>query len=135
MRRLIALVALVATAACNMDTATNDPLPTHLAGTYSLQTMNGEPLPFTVVAHDTTDIIDTDILTLDALGGWTESVNYRETVGTNPTTNKSFDLAGSWGSTNGQLNFRTVSGLLYIGSGTETSLNLTDAAYTYVFTR
>lgn len=136
MRKLIALVALATGVACSLDTSNNTgPLVGSLSGTYSLQSINGSALPFGIVGHDTTQLIDTDSLTLGPAGDWTETVRYRQTVGTAPTTNESFGLVGVWTRSGNSLNFRTNQGLLYIGTATDTTLLLSDAAYNYVFKR
>ncbi len=137
MRKLIALVAFAATAAsCSLNTDTNTgPLAGDLAGTYNLQTMNGSALPFSIVSHDTTVLIDTDVLILGANGDWSETVAYRQTAGTNQTTNETFNLAGIWSRSGNSLNFRTLQGLLYVGTATDTTLLLSDGGFDYVFKR
>ena len=134
MRKLIALVLLSAATACGMDTAT-EPLVGDIAGTYTLQSMNGSALPFVFASNDTTVSIDTDVLMVAAGGDWTETVGYRQTVGTAAATNETLNLSGSWTRSGNQLNFRTAQGLLYVGMARETALNLSDAAFDYVFTR
>ena len=135
MRKLIVLVALAATAACTSDLP-SEPLVGSLEGTYSLSTMNGSPLPFTIVSHDTTFNIDTDVITLTAAGGWSETVSYRQTAGTNTTTNENFALDGTWGRNGNSLNFQiTGGGTIYLGTATDSSLNLTDGGFNYVFLR
>ena len=136
MRKLIVLVALLAGVACNLDTNTNTgPLVGSLEGTYSLQTMNGTALPFAIASHDTTVFIDLDVLVLDGVGNWAEKVNFRQTVGAAAATKDSFQLAGIWTRSANSLSFRTPQGLLYVGTATETTLELSDASYTYLFKR
>jgi hypothetical protein len=136
MRKLIVLVALATGVACSLDTSTNTaPLVGSLSGTYALQSINGSPLPFSIVSHDTTQLIDTDSLTLDGVGNWTESVRYRQTVGAAAATNESFGLFGIWSRSGNSLTFRTDFGLLYLGTATDTTLLLSDAGYNYVFKR
>ena len=136
MRKLIALAALAASVACNLSTDTGAaPLVGDISGTYSLRTMNGAPLPLTVVGHDTTVVIDTDVLILTPVGDWSETVGYRQTVGAAATTAESFALSGGWTRSGNSLSFRTPNGLFYLGTATDTSLNLSDAANSYVFKR
>jgi hypothetical protein len=136
MRKLIALVALAAGAACSLNTDTSTgPLAGDLAGVYSLQTIDGTALPFTIVAKDTTVLIDTDVLTLGANGAWAEAVQYRQTVGTAATTAESFNLSGIWERVGNSVTFRTASGLLYVGTATDTTLLLSDSRNAYVFKR
>jgi hypothetical protein len=135
MRQLIAIVALVATAACRNDRSTTEPYVASVAGSYSLRMLNGSLLPFTLVSHDTTVNIDTDVILLTNGGDWSEKVAYRRTVGTAATTRDSFALAGLWTRVGNRLTFRTPQGLLYVGVATDTSLNLSDGAFTYFFVR
>ena len=134
MRLFIALVALVATAACKSDSPT-EPLAGNLGGTYTLRTMNGASLPFTIVTHDTTVAIDTDVIIMTDVGGWNEEVGYRQTVGTAAPTNEKFTLSGTWTRSGNSLNLRIPAGLLYVGTATDTSLSLSDGSFTYVFVR
>jgi hypothetical protein len=137
MRKLFALVAFAATAAsCSLNTETDPGTQVgDLAGTYTLQSMNGTALPFSIVSHDTTVLIDTDVLVLGANGDWSETVSYRQTAGTNQTTNESFSLVGIWTRSRNSVNFRTSQGLLYLGTATDTTLLLSDGGYDYVFKR
>jgi hypothetical protein len=134
MRKLLAVLLVVGAAACSVDTPAG-PLVGDISGTYTLRSMNGSPLPFVFTSNDTTVSIDTDVLTVVASGDWSETVGYRQTVGTAAATNETLNLVGSWTRNGNQLNFRTSLGLLYVGTATETSLNLSDAGFNYVFTR
>jgi hypothetical protein len=137
MRKLIVFVALVTGVACSLNTdTTTGPLVGPLAGTYSLQTVNGSLLPFAIVAHDTTVLIDKDVLIVDPTGGWSEQVNYTQTVGVAAATTDSFALAGVWARSGNNVNFRTQDlRLLYVGTATDTTLQLSDNLYNYVFKR
>jgi hypothetical protein len=137
MRKLIAVVALATAVACSLDTSTNTgPLVGDVSGTYTLQSINGTPLPFTIVSHDTTVLVDTDTLTLSPSGNWFETVNLRQTVGTAATTNESFELLGYYLRSGNGMNFRTSDGILfYVGTATDTTLLLSDGGYDYVFKR
>jgi len=136
MRRLLALVALVAAVGCNLDTTRDTgPLVQNVAGVYTLQTMNGKALPFTIASHDTTIRIDTDVLTVGVDGDWLETITYLQTVGTNVPTTETDVLSGLWTRSGNSVGFRTSQGPLYIGTVTDTTLLLSDAAYNYVFKR
>jgi hypothetical protein len=137
MRKLIVFAALVAGVACNLNTdVPTGPLVGSLAGTYGLQNVNGTSLPFAIVGHDTTVLIDKDVLLVDAAGTWSENVNYRQTVGVAETTADSFQLAGVWSRSGNNLNFRTQDlRLLYVGTATDTTLQLSDNQYDYLFKR
>jgi hypothetical protein len=137
MRKLIVFAALVAGIACSLNTdVATGPLVGSLAGTYALQTVNGSGLPFAIVGHDTTVLLTTDVLVLDAAGTWSEKVKYSQTVGAGAATADSFQLAGVWARSGNNLNFRTQDlRLLYLGTATDTTLQLSDDRYAYVFKR
>jgi hypothetical protein len=137
MRKLMVLAALAMGAACSLNT---DPgtgrFDASLAGTYALQTIDGAALPFSIVAHDTTVVIDTDVLVLDPIGSWAEKVNYHQTIGAGAAVADSLQLGGFWSGSAGSLGFRTQDlRLLYVGTATDTTLVLSDNQYAYVFKR
>lgn len=136
MRKLIALIALAAAAACGSDTSTpSEPLVESLAGVYTLQTMNGSALPYTIaVSSTTTVIIDSDVLTMTDAGVWSETVLYRE-VESGTSTNATDEYEGTWTRTGNALRFSSEGTLFYLGSAAPTTLSLSDGGYTYVFTR
>jgi hypothetical protein len=136
MRKLVVLAALMAASACQAADKPTEPLVEDLTGSYSLQTLNETPLPFTVVSHDTSFSVDTDTLKLGADGSWDEIVRYRQTVGSSASTNESIGFSGFWIRSHNDLTFRTVQGAtFYLGSATTTTLNLTDGSATYLFQR
>jgi hypothetical protein len=135
MRLFIALAALVATTACKLDTTTNNTINANLAGSYSLQSIDGAPMPVTTVSNDTTVTIDGDVLVLDGIGNWGEIVRYHRTVGAAAAVADSLQLGGIWLSSGNTLNFRTSQSLLYVGTATDSTLSLSDAISVYEFKR
>jgi hypothetical protein len=78
MRRLVTLLVLATALACGGDSSTS-PSDT-VSGTYTLRTVNGVPLPFTVIQLDTFKYeITSDSFTLTENGTWTESGTDRTT--------------------------------------------------------
>jgi hypothetical protein len=81
----LAAASLVLTG-CGKDAT--DPTPSSVAGTYTLTTVNGEPLPFVTSQDETyTAEILASTLTLRADGGFTWSVTGRSTDNGQTTTN------------------------------------------------
>ena len=134
MRRLIPLVALAVAVACGSD-STTQPTMASVAGTWSLQTVNGSPLPFTLTQTGTDKLeLLSDVVTAEPNGTYTETVQFRTTVSGQTTTNSdtdsgTFTLNGTavvlssarTGSTTGALSGNT--------------LTLSDQGYVWVFTK
>jgi hypothetical protein len=90
MRRLLAAVAVLTLTACINDsvgvvgtrlTGSDPASTTGIAGTYTLKTVNGKPLPFTYLetATEKRETID-DALTLTNTNSWTRFGHIRRTV-------------------------------------------------------
>ena len=99
MRRLVALLpvfaALVTLTACGSDSATNAG-PASVAGTYTLRTVNGSPLPYTVFQIDNDKYeITGGAVTLKEGGTWTQSAADRMTEGLSVVTS-TFTATGTY---------------------------------------
>ncbi|MDB4915462.1 MAG: Lipocalin-like domain protein [Gemmatimonadetes bacterium] len=84
----LAFLAFTTLTACRGDDATNPTVA--VVGTYTLQQVNGGPLPFTVQTGDPKIEIISEQLTVAAGGSYTVTTMFRHTTGgvasTNPTT-------------------------------------------------
>src|SRR5262245_11718849 len=80
MRRLLAAVALSFAVACGGDSSTAPPAE-QLAGTWTLQTVNGAPLPF-VIAQSGTNTLEvlSDVFVIASTGTFTQTTTFRSTV-------------------------------------------------------
>jgi hypothetical protein len=141
MRKIIAFVALVVTTGC-LDMSTTEPYAGSLAGTYTLQTMNGTPMPFTFTNADTSFSIVSDVILMGDNGSWSETYVSLQKVGTAAATSDTVALAGTYTRTSPGLNFflsptqASPDGvLLYQGQANETQMALTDGTFTYLFQR
>ena len=87
MRRMLAIVCTVATvlvAGCDSVEATV-PTDNAIAGTWSLSTVNGAPLPYTIQSTPKIELVG-DQLVVSANGTFTVSTQLRITNGTTVTT-------------------------------------------------
>jgi hypothetical protein len=93
--RVIACLLLIVAAACGSDSPTQ-PTATSVAGTWSLQTINGTALPY-VVAQTGADKVEltSDVLTVVPSGSFTEITTLRVTQNGQVST-QSVPDAGSY---------------------------------------
>jgi hypothetical protein len=84
MRRLFAVVTLLALAACGGDSSTG--INGNIAGTYNLSTVNGSGLPFVLQAANPKVEILSDQLIVNGNGTFSENGSFRVTNGTQVTT-------------------------------------------------
>jgi hypothetical protein len=139
LRRSAALVAaslsLVLVAGCGGDSSTN-PNNDAIEGTYSLKSINGLPLPFTIQSGTTSITLTKDVLTVASNGSWTESISYSQTVNGQTSTGTDDD-GGSWTRAGSSVNFfsNVTNTTAYAGTYSNGTLNFTDAGFTQVFQR
>ena len=109
MRRLFAAAAVLTLTACISDSvgivgthvtgAADNSASTNVAGTYTLKTVDGKPLPFTFAqtATETDEVLD-DALTLTSANTWTRLEHLRATVNGTVTLSAGTD-AGTYSRT------------------------------------
>ena len=134
MRRLIPFVALAVAVACGSD-STTQPTLASVAGTWSLQSVNGSPLPFTYAqtANDKREVVS-DVVTASSNGSYTEVLQIRETLNGVATTTTStdagtFTLNGTAVTLNGNLTGITT------GALNGNTLTLTEQGFVWVFVK
>jgi hypothetical protein len=138
MRRLVALLvvfaALVTTAACGSDGSTNAG-PASVAGTYTLRTVNGSPLPYTLfeVGGDKYEIT-ADAVTIKEGGAWTESGTIRSTESGTVTTSTVTNV-GTYTRAGTVINFVSAQTGPFSGSVESGTLSLTQEGLVAVYTR
>jgi len=77
MRRFVVLLAIATLAACGGDSSTS---PGVVTGSYSLRTINGSPLPYTLIQIGADKIeITADVIILNEGGTFTETTSERTT--------------------------------------------------------
>jgi hypothetical protein len=133
MRRLFAVLALATLAACGSDTATN-PNNDAVEGAYSLNTVNGKPLPFTIQANGVTIVLTSDVLTVSENGSWVETIAYRQTI-EGETTNEADADAGTWVRMGNTITFTSNSVGTFQGIYANGSVTFDDPGFLAVFKR
>ena len=134
MRRLIACLALALFAGCGGDSVTG-PSTDSVAGTWTLQTVNGGRLPF-ILAQSGADKVEgtSDVITVVSTGTFTQLTNFRTTLD-GVATDDAIDDHGTW-TLKGSALTLTFSDK---SSGTATvsgnTLTVTDDGTTLVYTR
>lgn len=84
MRRFVSLLALATALGCGGDSATN--ASDTLSGTYTLRSVNGAPLPFTILQIDSLKVeVISDAFTLTDNKTWTRTGANRTTDGSQVT--------------------------------------------------
>src|SRR5262249_23805793 len=95
MRRLLAAVALSFAVACGGDSSTAPPAE-QIAGTWTLQTVNGALLPFVIVQSGTNKVeVLSDVFVIASTGSFTQTTTVRSTINGVATTDSTAD-AGSY---------------------------------------
>jgi hypothetical protein len=128
MNRRAFLVLSFVLAACGSDSSTE---PSSIVGTWTLQTINGSPLPFVVAqsGSDKEEVLS-EVVTLSAGGTFTESSTLRLTVSGTVTT-QSFPETGTYTVSGSTLTLRSSDGST--GTATWSGNTLTGSAEGFVF--
>ena len=134
MRRLFAALAFATLAACGSDSSTN-PNNTVVEGTYSLKTVNGQVLPFTIQGNGITVVLTSDVLTIAQGGSWTETIAYKQTVSGGATTNEVDADAGSWTRIGNTVTFTSTANGTFQGTINDGTVTFDDPGFLAVFKR
>jgi hypothetical protein len=131
-RQLAALVLIALAAACGSDSTTSP--EAEVAGTYTLRTINGAPLPFTLgTAGSATFVLVSSTVTLKADGTFTGSTTATETTGSSSTTSTESG-SGTWTRSGTTISLRdSVDGGITTAQYADGSLTLVDTGFTMVF--
>ena len=133
MRKFVAAIFLAAFVACGGDSSTNP--SASIAGTYTLRTVNGSALPFTVYSDVTTKIeVTDDAITLNDGGTFTESGHTRTTTNGRVTTESIVD-AGTYVRNGTAITLKGADGTPTPGSLNGSSLTLTDTGISAVYSK
>jgi len=96
MRHLVAGLALIALIACGGDSSTARPSDS-VAGTWTLQTYNGKPLPFTGNPNENGSVnrVDSGSIGFDGKATYVLGIKITNTLGST-TTSQDYDEVGSY---------------------------------------
>lgn len=135
MKRLLsalALSTLVVLGACGGDSSTA-PTSSSMAGNWSLQTVNGANLPFTVYQSGTDQVdITSDVITFSASGSFTEATETR-TTSNGQTTTQSDASAGTYVLSGTAITLTWSDGSTGTASVSGTTMTATESGYAMVF--
>jgi hypothetical protein len=124
MRRIAVLGLVVAIMACSNDSTSPSG---SVAGTYTLQTINGTALPYTFSSPNGSVVLESDVLTLFSNGTYTDVPQYSPSQGSS-TEN------GTWSNNNGSITFDDqTDGIEYQGSVSGTVLTEFVSGFTEVY--
>lgn len=138
MKRLLATLAIATLAACGGDSSTTNPLVA-IAGTYTLQTVNGKPLPTTVQVSATisTTFVAEEITIL--VGNRWVGARTGSTQIDGQVISTSGARFGEWaledGSTLHLMDTTQLGPSFRDGTWSGNTITLTDPPYTWVYTR
>jgi hypothetical protein len=132
MRKLLAILAFASLAGCSKDSSTG---PVSIVGTYSLQSVNGTPLPFIAQASDPKIEILSDLITINAGTAFGRNALVRTTYGTSASTTTSTD-AGTYVVNGTAISF-TFNSTNSTSTGTINNgvLVVAESGYSYAYTR
>ncbi|MEO6528817.1 MAG: hypothetical protein ABIP93_19525 [Gemmatimonadaceae bacterium] len=134
-RRLLLLLTLATLGACGSDASTS-PNADAIEGTYSLRTVNGLALPFTIQSGANSVTLSSDVITIASNGTWTEAITYRQTIN-GQTTNGTEADGGSWVRAGSNVTLRSAQdgSTAYSGTFGNGTLTFTDDGVIVVFSR
>ena len=125
-------VAMLVTLACGggSDATAPNPASDSIAGTFTLRTVNGSPLPFTTRAGATTVVFISGVLTVAEGGTWSDSRSFTLSGFSETTTD-----GGTWTRAGTNVAFLSTTKTGYAGTFTGSGFNLTDFTFNYTFSK
>ena len=106
-----------------------------ISGSYSLQTVNSSPLPYTIQSGANSATLLSDSLVVGSNGTWTESSSYTQTVNGQTTSGIGSD-GGTWVQDGANVTFAAISGCNYAGTFSSGTITVSDCnGLLSVFTR
>lgn len=134
MRKWFAILLLALTASCGDNNSTN-PATASVAGTYTLRTINGTALPFTLFGSGANKVeITSDVVVLNEGGTWTETGNVRTTTNGQATNESSTD-SGTYTRNGTAITLTSAASGSLSGTVSNGTLTLTDQGLSAVYTR
>ena len=130
--KFCAMALLVSSAACGGDGASE---PTSVAGTYTLQSVNGAPLPFVIIDESGYKLeITAASYVLAGAGTFTNSATFRETESGTVTTSTE-TIAGRYTLSASTVTFTDADGEVYTGTISGGTLLFNEEGVSAVFVK
>ena len=136
MRRLLVAFVMLSMlsplAACGSDSATGTSASVN--GTYTLTSINGQPMPFVLFSSGSTKSeVTAGSLTINS-GSYTALFNFRDTVNGSVTTSSETD-AGTYTMNGTAITLRSQDNSTLTGSLSGNTLTISEAGAAYIFTK
>ena len=131
MRRLLSLALALAIVGCGSDSS-SEPTTASVAGTWSLQSVNGGALPFILSASNPKIELLSNVVNVSANGTWTSTTQTRTTIGTQAPTTASSTQSGTYTLSGSAVSIRSTDGST-VQAGTVSGNTLTLAQTGLVF--
>jgi len=134
-KRFIAFAALITLAACGGESPTAPSGP-QVSGTWTMRTVNGTPLPVSLILADGTQIIArSSVLTLtgDRSGTYQEVITFSFTA--TPNLTSAISENGTWTVAGNIISFATNQGDHYTGTVTGNTLTEVVGGFAQVYSR
>ena len=133
MRRLVSLMLAFTIVACGGDDSTTAPTNASVAGTWTLQTINGSPLPFTLTSVGTTKVEAVSaVFVVNANGTWTGSSKTLTTINGQASTSTDTD-GGTYTLSGSTVALRSNDGTIETGTISGNTLTAVESVFTFVF--
>ena len=135
MRRLVSLALVLALVGCGSDDDSTSPTNTSVTGTWSLQTVNGSALPFTLATTPAKIELLSYVVVVASNGTWTSSEQTRTTIGTQPPVTATVPDAGTYtiSGNNVSLTSSSAGSTPQAGTVSGNTFTITQAGLTFVF--
>jgi hypothetical protein len=134
MRRFVTLALVLAVIGCGSDNSTT-PTNTSVAGTWTLQTVNGSALPFTLATSPAKLEVLSYVVVVTSNGTWTSSEQTRTTIGTQPPVTATVTDAGTYtiSGNNVALTSNTAGSAAQAGTVSGNTFTIVQSGFTFVF--
>ena len=132
MRRLLSLALALAIVGCGSDSS-SEPTNASVAGTWSLQSVNGGALPFILSPSNPKIELLSNVVNVSANGTWTSTTQTRTTIGTQATTASSTQ-SGTYTLSGSAVSIRSTDGsTVQAGSVSGNTLTLAQTGLVFIY--
>ena len=129
MRRLLALLVLVTSCGFGKTTEAD------ISGSYALQTVNGQPLPYQTSASNVVFSLQSGVLLLGPGGAFSLQKQGTQKIGTAAPSSFTETITGTWSATGNSVTMRSTNPPTLIAATYWRGLGYTDGGVTYSYRR